>query len=135
LKEISAPGYAITQQVMEALKSESLYQGALVERLAEEVATVDMVERLIAARRIMLSGLKEAHVAQNPDAVKIITSRITELGEEMDLLRQDAELRASTKESVAVTLLNRKAGREKYNGVAPSEDMADAIRSMTGRGQ
>jgi len=135
LKEISAPGYAITQQVMEALKSESLYQGALVERLAEEVATVDMVERLIAARRIMLSGLKEAHVAQNPDAVKIITSRITELGEEMDLLRQDAELRASTKQSVAVTLLNRKAGREKYNGVAPSEDVADAIRKMTGRGQ
>ena len=120
---------------MEALKSESLYQEALVERLAEEVATVDMVERLIAARRIMLSGLKEAHVAQNPDAVQIITSRITELGEEMDLLRQDAELRASTKQSVAVTLLNRKAGREKYNGVAPSEDMADAIRKMTGRGQ
>ena len=120
---------------MEALKSESLYQDALVERLAEEVATVDMVERLIAARRIMLSGLKEAHVAQNPDAVKIITSRITELSEEMDLLRQDAELRASTKQSVAVTLLNRKAGREKYSGVAPSEDVADAIRKMTGRGQ
>jgi integrating conjugative element protein (TIGR03755 family) len=135
LAEISAPGYALTQQVMEALKGESLYREALVERLAEEVAIADIVERLIAARRIMLSGLKEAHVAQNPDAVQIITSRINELGEEMDLLRQDAELRASTKQSVAVTLLNRKVGREKYNGVAPSEDMADAIRKMTGRGQ
>ena len=135
LAEISAPGYALTQQVMEALKGESLYREALVERLAEEVAIADIVERLIAARRIMLSGLKEAHVAQNPDAVQIITSRINELGEEMDLLRQDAELRASTKQSVAVTLLNRKVGREKYNGVAPSEDMADAIRKLTGRGQ
>lgn len=135
LAEISAPGYAITQQVMEALKGESLYKEALIERLAEEVAIADIVERLIAARRIMLAGLKEAHVAQNPDAVQIITSRITELGEEMDLLRQDAELRASTKQSVAVTLLNRKAGREKYNGVAPSDDVADAIRKMTGRGQ
>jgi len=135
LKEISAPGYAITQQVMEALKGESLYREALVERLAEEVAIADMVERLIAARRIMLSGLKEAHVAQNPDAVQIITARISELGEEMELLRQDAELRATTKQSVAVTLLNRKAGREKYNGVSPDDNMADAIRKMTGRGQ
>ena len=83
----------------------------------------------------MLSGLKEAHVAKNPDAVQIITSRIAELGEEMDLLRQDAELRASTKQSVAVTLLNRKTGREKYNGVAPSDDLSNAIRKMTGRGQ
>lgn len=134
LEEVSAPGYAVTQQVMEALKGETLYRKALVERLAEEVAIADIVERLIAARRIMLSGLKEAHVAQNPDAVQIITARITELGEEMELLRQDAELRASTKQSVAVTLLNRKAGREKYNGVAPSEDLTDAIRKMTGRG-
>lgn len=135
LAEISAPGYAITQQVMEALKGESLYRETLVERLAEEVAIADIVERLIAARRIMLSGVKEAHVAQNPDAVQIITSRITELSEEMDLLRQDAELRASTKQSVAMTLLNRKAGRDKYNGATPSKDVTEAIRKITGRGQ
>lgn len=135
LEEVSAPGYTITQQVMEALKGETLYRKALVERLAEEVAVADIVERLIAARRIMLSGLKEAHVAQNPDAVQIIIARISELGEEMELLRQDAELRATTKQSVAVTLLNRKAGREKYIGVSPDDNVADAIRKMTGRGQ
>ena len=133
LEEISAPGYSITQQVMESLKGESIYQNALVERLAEEVAITDIVERLIAARRILLSGLKEAHVAQTPDAVEIINARIKELGDEMELLRQDAELRATTKQSVAMTLLQRKANRERYNAVTPNEDLTDAIRSMTGR--
>lgn len=133
LEEISAPGYSITQQVMEALKGESIYRDSLVERLAEEVAIADTVERLIAARRILLSGLKEAHVAQNSDAVKIITSRISELAEEMELLRQDAELRSITKESVAVTLLQRKAGRERFVGSNNSEGLTDAIRNMTGR--
>lgn len=135
LAKVSAAGYSITQQVMEALKGESLYRGALVERLAEEVAIIDMVERLIAARRIMLSGLKEAHVAQNPDAVQIINARISELAGEMELLRQDAELRNSTKNSVAVTLLNRKAGRERFNDSSQSEGMAEAIRKITGRGR
>jgi outer membrane murein-binding lipoprotein Lpp len=135
LEEISSPGYPITQQVIESLKGESLYVEALVERLAEEVAIADMVERLIAARRILLSGMNEAHVAQNPDAVLILNARVAELSDEMTLLRQDAELRASTKNSVAVLLLERKSEREKYNGNSSPTDKTDAIRQLTGRGQ
>ncbi|TVU70415.1 integrating conjugative element protein [Pseudoalteromonas distincta] len=133
LEAVSAPGYAISQQVMEALKSESIYQTSLVERLAEEVAIVDTVERLIAARRILLTGKKEANIAQNPDAVLIIDNRITELGQEMELLRQDAELRATTKQSVAVTLIERKMQRDNQRFSNPSTDTTDAIRNISGR--
>lgn len=135
LEEVSAPGYMVSQQVMESLKGETIYRSALVERLAEEVAIINIVERLIAARRIMLSGLKEAHVAQNSDAVQVINARIKELGEEMELLRQDADLRATTKQSVAVTLLERKQSRERFNTQPQPADVTEAIRSVTGRGR
>lgn len=133
LENISAPGYLISQQVMEALKSEGIYQVALAERLAEEVATINIIERLIAARRILLSGLKEAYVAQNPDAVEIINARILELSDEMLLIKQDAELRASTKQSVAITLLDRKIQREKAVAQHSDSNTSKAIRSITGR--
>ncbi|MCS6271821.1 integrating conjugative element protein [Shewanella baltica] len=133
LEEVSAPGYGVTQQVMEALKGESIYQNALVERMAEEIAIAGTVERLIAARRILLSGKREANIAQNSDAVEILNSRISELGEEMNLLRQDAELRSTTKSSVAVTILERKAGRDQYNNEVPKDDVSKALRSITGR--
>lgn len=134
LEEISAPGYGVTQQVMEALKGEGIYRKSLVERLSEEIAVAGIVERLIAARRIMLSGLREANIAQNADAVDILNSRISEIAQEMELLRQDAELRATTKASVAVTILERKRGRENYNSTTPQEGVNKALRNMTGRG-
>lgn len=133
LDKISAPGYGVTQQVLEALKGEVLYRQTLIERLAEEVATTDVVEKLIAARRILLSGLREAHIAQNPDAVRIITARINELGEEMNLLRQDAELRASTRQSVAVTILQRQSARSRATNSQAPDEMIEAIRAITGR--
>lgn len=133
LKEISAPGYEVTQQLMEGLKSENIYRRALIERLAEEIAIANMVERLIAARRILLSGSREAHIAQNPESVKILDARINEISEEMQLLRQDEELRATTRTSVAVTILERMRGRQNYNAVKQLDDVRKAVRSITGR--
>ena len=135
LESFSAPGYAVSQQIMESLKGETIYQSSLIERLAEEVAIINIVERLIAARRILLAGLKEANIAQNPDATLIINARIKELGEEMELLRQDADLRATTKQSVAVTLLERKQSHERFSTQPQPADVTDAIRSVTGRGR
>lgn len=133
LASISAPGYPITQQIMEALKAESIYKETLIERLAEEIATTSIVERLIAARRLLIAGKSEANIAQAVDAVKIINKKIDELGEEMTLLRQDAELRALTKTSVAVTILERKYQREQFKTSISTNDHSEAIRKMTGR--
>ena len=133
LASISAPGYSITQQIMEALKSESIYQEALIERLAEEVAITGVVERLIAARRLLIAGKREANIAQTADAVEILNKQINELGEEMSLLRQDAELRASTKNSVAVTILERRYKRGSFKTSTMDDNHSDAIRNITGR--
>ncbi|MFB2639942.1 integrating conjugative element protein [Shewanella bicestrii] len=134
LSEISAPGYEVTQQVIEALKGEELYQDTLIERLAEEVATADAVERLIAARRILLSGKRESYIAKNSDAIEIIDNRIKEISEEMSLLRQDAELRTSTKNSIGLFLLERKSSREKYSQDDSPNRVKESLRNITGTG-
>lgn len=134
LDEVSAPGYEMTLQVIEGLRGEGVYRSVLIERLAEEVAITGTVERLIAARRLLLSGKREAYIAQNAEASKILDSRIGEIGAEMELLRQDAELRTSTKDSVAVKVLERLNQRSMAPSpsVAPT-DISDALRDISGR--
>lgn len=136
LEEISAPGYYISQQVMEALKTESgVYRGTLIDRLTEEVAISLTVERLIAARRILLSGKREAYIAKKTDALMIADSRIAELTEEMELLKSDAELRNMTRNSVASYLINRKQSRQISTKPITAKSTSKAIRNITGRNQ
>lgn len=135
LKAVSAPGFEVSQQVIEALRAENLYQDALIDRLSEEVAIASITEKLIAARRILIAGSREANVAQNPKAVELLQQRIKELGDEMELLQQDAALRGTTKQSVPVILLQRKSERESYRDTSQPEVIDGPVRRITGRGQ
>jgi len=133
LEKISAPGFEITQPVIEALSDESGYKSSFIEKLSEEVATASVIEKLIAGRRILISGKREAYIAQNDDAVEILNERIDELTGEMNLLKQDAELRNITRNSIAVNLLERKRVRDSGRSDKINESTSNAIRKVTGR--
>ncbi|MBL4262800.1 integrating conjugative element protein [Vibrio fluvialis] len=134
LGKVSAPGMPVTQQVIEALKSENIYQDSLAEKLAEEVATTNVVEQLIAARQILIAGKRDAYVSDNKQAVEIIDERTRLIQEEMELIKQDIELRNATKQSVALMLLNRQSSRsETPRSGMSSDDSLDSINRMLGR--
>ncbi len=133
LASISAPGYQISQQVIEALKAEDTYQGMLAERLAEEIATVRVVEKLIAARRVLLAGVKEPNIATNADAVNIVERQVLELKEEMNMLQQDIALRESIQQSVATKLLMRKKRAVEQYQLLPKVRSGQRINDVTGR--
>lgn len=137
LLSISAPGLPITQQVLEALKQETIYQSAMVDRLAEEVSVNNLVERLIAARQLLIAGQREAYISDNREASKLIEQKVKLIEGEMNLIRQDMELRKATRESVALTLLNRHSTRLRTSPLTQSgdKDSKDAIQKMTGRKQ
>lgn len=135
LLSVSAPGLPVTQQVLEALKQENIYQSVMTERLAEEVAVNNLVERLIAARQLLIAGQREAYISDNREASKLIEMKVALLEGEMNLIRQDMELRKATRESVALTLLNRQNARVRPSTVPSNSESnsKDALQKITGR--
>ncbi|WP_156145253.1 integrating conjugative element protein [Vibrio rotiferianus] len=135
LSKVSSPGLPITQQVIEALRKETIYKDLLIGKLAEEVAVNDLIERLIAARQILISGKRDAYVSENREAVKVIEKRISLINDEMELIRQDLSMREATTKSVALKLLQRQTlraetGKPVGNGSTP---ISNSIRNITGR--
>lgn len=134
LQAVSAPSYPVSQFLIEALRSENLYRSVFIERLAEDVATHRMVEYLIAARRILRSGKREAHIAQNSELVAVIDTRLNELKEEMALLKDDMALRRSLS-SLSSQLLDRKQRRDRGSNTPTLHgDVLKALTELTGGG-
>lgn len=135
LEAVSSPGMVITQQIIEALRLETLYQKPLTEKLAEEIATNDVIERLIAARQILIAGKREANVSESKQAIDIIDDRISLINDEMKLIHQDIELRNAAKNSVGVIILDRQEKRKAKTYKAGSNAIdqgRNTIKAITG---
>ena len=112
LELITAPGVAITRQVIEAIRDmPATEQSLIVGRLVSEISTARTIEKALFARRLLLSGRQVPEVYATKVARDHIDTSIAELDREIDNLLFETRVRREVVSDTVVTLLQRAAAR------------------------
>jgi integrating conjugative element protein (TIGR03755 family) len=134
LLTITAPGVAITRQVIEAVRSmPASEQGLIVGRLVAEISTARTVEKALFTRRLLLSGRQVPEVYATEVARVHVDTSIAELDREIDNLLFETRVRREVVSDTAVTLLQRAAARRQASLNIPSVPTVDPQPLRNGR--
>lgn len=100
----------ITRGVIEALRDEP-DQDLLGKRLASEAALSSVLEKALLLQRTLLTGKKEPNVAANEFAVKAVDQENNTLGQEINNVKTELELRRTLAGNSALAIVQRHGTR------------------------
>ena len=136
LELITAPGVAITRQVIEAIRDmPATEQSLIVGRLVSEISTARTIEKALFARRLLLSGRQVPEVYATQVAREHADTSIAELDREIDNLLFEIRVRREVVSDTVVTLLQRAAARRQASLNVPSVPTIDPQPLQNGRVQ
>lgn len=124
LETISAPGMAITRQVIEAIRAlPPSDRGIAVTRLAGEIAMAKTMEKALLARRMLLTGRLEPNIAKVETAQQAIARAVAELDRAIEDLLFETRVRQEIVSGTVREVLHydnaRKRRALQAGGVAP----------------
>ena len=112
LERITAPGVAITRQVIEAIRAmPASEQGLIMGRLVSEISTARTVEKALFARRLLLTGRQVPEVYATEVAREHADTSIAELDQEIENLLFETRVRKEVVSDTVTMLLKRTAAR------------------------
>jgi integrating conjugative element protein (TIGR03755 family) len=112
LDQVTAPGVAITRQVVEAVREmPATEQGLVIGRLVAEISTVRTVEKALYARRLLLSRRQVPEVYATEVAREHADRAIAELDREIESLLFETRVRKEVVSDTVAVLLQRAAAR------------------------
>jgi len=122
LDQVSGPGVAITRQVIHAIrKLPPSEQGMIVERLAGDIALVQVMEKALYARRLLMTGRREPNIAAGPDdAQDEIEQSLATLNTEIESLLFESRVRKEVIGKTALVLLKHESARRAASGTTTS---------------
>ena len=134
LETVTAPGVAITRQVIEAIQEmPPSEQGLITGRLVAEIATARTLERALMARRLLLSGRQVPEVYAAAVAREHADTAVEELNREIDNLLFETRVRREVVSDTVVTLLRRSAARRQASRNIASVPVVDPNPLTDGR--
>lgn len=134
LDKITAPGVAITRQVIESIREmPSSEQALIVGRLVSEISTARTVEKALLARRLLLSGRQVPEVYATEVAREHADTAIAELDQEIEDLLFETRVRKEVVSETIATLLERAAVRRQASLQTPSVPTIDPKPLRNGR--
>ena len=120
LKLVTAPGVAVTRQVIEAIREmPATEQGLIIGRLVAEIGTARTVEKALYARRLLLSGRQVPEVYATEVARSHADTAIAELDKEIEGLLFKTRVRREVVSDTVTVLLQRAAARRQAALEAP----------------
>lgn len=126
LEKISAPGIAITRDVIESIRELPHTERSIVmERIVAEIAVARTVEKAFLARRILRSGSQLPEVHANPVADEHVERLINDLDAETERLVFEARLRKELVSDTVVNLLRRSEQRNQASLSIPETPRRD----------
>ncbi len=126
LEKISAPGVAITRQVVEAIREmPASEQGLIMGRLVSEVSTARTVEKALYARRLLLSGRQVPEVYATDVAREHADVSIAELDKEIENLLFETRVRKEVVSETVALLLQRSAAKRQSSLTVPEVPTLD----------
>ena len=121
LDQITAPGVAITRQVIEAIRAmPASEQSLIMGRLVSEISTARTVEKALLARRLLLTGRQVPEVYATEVAREHANTSIAELDKEIENLLFETRVRKEVVSDTVTLLLNgqRRDGRRRSTAPA-----------------
>ncbi len=136
LDKITAPGVAITRQVIEAIREmPASEQSLIMGRLVSEISTARTVEKALFARRLLLSGRQVPEVYATEVAREHADNSIAELDKEIENLLFETRVRKEVVSDTVATLLERAAARRQSSLTVPEVPAIDPNPLRGGRVQ
>lgn len=136
LDQITAPGVAITRQVIEAIREmPASEQSLIMGRLVSEISTARTVEKALFARRLLLSGRQVPEVYATEVAREHADASIAELDKEIENLLFETRVRKEVVSDTVSTLLERAAARRQSSLTVPEVPTLDPNPLRGGRVQ
>ena len=133
---VTAPGIAITRQVIEAIRDmPASEQGLIIGRLVSEISTARTVEKALYARRLLLTGRQVPEVYATEVAREHAQRSIEELDREIDSLLFETRVRKEVVSDTVATLLRRAAARRNASLSVPQASPIDPRPLTNGRVQ
>ncbi len=134
LDNITAPGVAITRQVIEAIREMPVSEQSLIMgRLVSEISTARTVEKALYARRLLLSGRQVPEVYATEVAREHADISIVELDKEIENLLFETRVRKEVVSETVATLLQRAAARRQASLNTPRVPTIDPRPLSNGR--
>jgi integrating conjugative element protein (TIGR03755 family) len=134
LELITAPGVAITRQVVEAIRAmPATEQNLIAGRLVAEISTARTIEKALLARRLLLSGRQIPEVYAAEVARRHVDASIAELDREIDNLLFETRVRREVVSDTVVTLLARDAAKREASLNISSVPVIDPRPLRNGR--
>ena len=136
LELVTAPGVAVTRQVIEAIREmPATEQGLIIGRLVSEISTARTVEKALYARRLLLSGRQVPEVYATEVAREHADTAIAELDKEIENLLFETRVRREVVSDTVTVLLERAAARRKASLNVPQVEPLDPQPLTNGRVQ
>ncbi len=136
LDKITAPGVAITRQVIEAIQEmPTTEQGLIMGRLVSEISTARTVEKALFARRLLLTGRQVPEVYATEVACEHADTSIIELDKEIENLLFEPRVRKEVVSNTLATLLKRAAAKRQASLSVPQVSPLDSRPLSNGRVQ
>src|SRR5471032_290381 len=110
LAKLKTGSLVVTRGVIQSLKDDP-DSGALVQRLAGELAMSDTVEQALTMRRMLTTGQSEPNAADQPEALAEGDRRVDALDRELSALSNEMVLRKSISNNSLLTTLERQGAR------------------------
>ena len=121
LETVSAPGIAITRQLIEAIREMAPAEQQLtLGKLAGEISQARVVEKLLLVRRLLLAGRQIPEIAAASAAQTVIDRKLQEVDREIDNLLFETRVRKAVVSHTAAAILRQEAARRREALVAPS---------------
>tara|TARA_R100000005_G_scaffold96011_1_gene80076 strand:+ start:2905 stop:4245 length:1341 start_codon:yes stop_codon:yes gene_type:complete len=136
LDQVTAPGVAITRQVIEAIREmPASEQSLIMGRLVSEISTARTVEKALFARRLLLSGRQVPEVYATEVAREHADTSIAEFDKEIENLLFETRVRKEVVSDTVATLLERAAARRQSSLTVPEVPTLDPNPLRGGRVQ
>lgn len=116
---------AVTRGVIQALKDDP-DNGALVQRLAGELAMADTITTALAMRRMLMVGQSEPSVAAQELIVAESDRRLEFLDREIQALKNEMEIRKSISNNSILVAITRQEAREIDNSLRQNNQQNDS---------
>ena len=134
LDNITAPGVAITRQVIEAIRDmPASEQSLIMGRLVSEISTARTVEKALFARRLLLTGRQVPEVYATEVAREHADTAIAELDKEIENLLFETRVRKEVVSDTVTMLLQRDAARRQSSLNTPTVPTIDPRPLSNGR--
>ena len=134
LENITAPGVAITRQVIEAIREmPASEQSLIMGRLVSEISTARTVEKALFARRLLLTGRQVPEVYATEVAREHADTSIAELDKAIENLLFETRVRKEVVSDTVSMLLQRAAARRQSSLNTPTVPMIDPRPLSNGR--